>query len=152
MENRQLAAAFRELADLMEIVGEDRFRVAAYRRASDTIRHEARPLAALAARHQLQSLPGIGPAIGAEITEMLTTGEFAHLTRMRAALPAVVIALMGVPGIGPKTAAALHARFNLPDLAAYERAFQAGALKSVKGIGAHREAEILSGLHARIAT
>ncbi len=152
MENRQIAAAFRELADLMEIAGEDRFRVSAYRRASDTIRHESRPLAELAARHQLQSLPGIGPAIGAEITEMLETGEMAHLTAMREAFPAVVIALMRVPGIGPKTAASLHARFNLPDLASYEHAFQAGALKTVKGIGAHREAEILSGLQARIAT
>ncbi|HEY8291259.1 MAG TPA: helix-hairpin-helix domain-containing protein [Thermomicrobiales bacterium] len=152
MENRQIAAAFRELADLMDIAGEDRFRVSAYRRASDTIRHEPRPLAELAARHQIQSLPGIGPAIGAEIAEMLTTGEFARLTAMREALPAVVIALMRVPGIGPKTAASLHARFNLPDLASYEQAFQAGALKTVKGIGAHREAEILSGLHARIAT
>ncbi len=152
MENRQIAAAFRELADLLEIAGEDRFRVSAYRRASDTIRHEARPLAELAARHQLQTLPGIGPAIGAEITEMLTTGGFARLDAMREALPAVVIALMRVPGIGPKTAASLHARFNLPDLASYERAFEAGAMKGVKGIGAHREAEILSGLRARIAT
>ncbi len=152
MENRQIAAAFRELADLLEIAGEDRFRVSAYRRASDTIRHEARPLAELAAHHQLQSLPGIGPAIGAEITEMLTTGTFARLKAMREALPPVVIALMRVPGIGPKTAATLHARFNLPDLPAYEQAFQAGALKTVKGIGVHREAEILSGLHARIAT
>ncbi|MGI8687137.1 MAG: PHP domain-containing protein [Thermomicrobiales bacterium] len=152
MENRQIAAAFRELADLLEIAGEDRFRVSAYRRASETIRHEARPLAELAARHQLQSLPGIGPAIGAEITEMLTTGDFAHLNTMRGAFPAVVIALMRIPGIGPKTAAALHARFNLPDLAAYEQAFQSGALKTIKGIGVHREAEILSALHARIAT
>jgi len=152
LENRQIAAAFRELADLLEIAGEDRFRVSAYRRASDTIRHEARPLAELAAHHQLQSLPGIGPAIGAEITEMLTTGTFARLKAMREALPPVVIALMRVPGIGPKTAATLHARFNLPDLPAYEQAFQAGALKTVKGIGVHREAEILSGLHARIAT
>jgi len=152
LENRQVSAALRELADLMEIAGEDRFRVSAYRRASDTVRHEARPLAALAARHQLQSLPGIGPAIGAEITEMLTTGEFARLNALREALPAVVVALMSVPGIGPKTAASLHARFNLPDLPSYEQAFQAGALKTVKGIGAHREAEILSGLHARIAT
>lgn len=152
MENRQIAAAFRELADLMDIAGEDRFRVSAYRRASDTIRRESRPLAELAARHQLQSLPGIGPAIAAEIAEMLTTGQFARLTAMREALPAVVIALMHVPGIGPKTAATLHARFNLPDLESYERAFQAGALKTIKGIGAHREAEILSGLQARIAT
>ncbi len=152
MENRQIAAAFRELADLLEIAGEDRFRVSAYRRASDTIRHEARPLAVLATHHQLQSLPGIGPAIGAEITEMLTTGEFARLNTMREAFPAVVIALMRVTGIGPKTAATLHARFNLPDLAAYEQAFESGALTTIKGIGVHREAEILSGLHARIAT
>ncbi len=48
LENRQIAAAFRELADLLEIAGEDRFRVSAYRRASETIRHEPRPLAALA--------------------------------------------------------------------------------------------------------
>jgi len=152
LENRQIAAAFRELADLLEIAGEDRFRVSAYRRASDTIRHEARPLAVLATHHQLQSLPGIGPAIGAEITEMLTTGEFARLNTMREAFPAVVIALMRVTGIGPKTAATLHARFNLPDLAAYEQAFESGALTTIKGIGVHREAEILSGLHARIAT
>ncbi len=134
----------------MDLAGEDRFRVSAYRRASDTIRHEARPLAEMRTLHALQTLPGIGPAIAAEIQEILTTGRYRRLEEMRAAMPAVVIALMHVPGIGPKTAAQLHANLQLPDLPSYERAFQAGALRGIKGIGARREAEILSGLRARI--
>jgi DNA polymerase (family 10) len=150
LDNRHIAAAFRELADLMDLAGEDRFRVSAYRRASDTIRHESRPLAEMKTLHALQTLPGIGPAIAAEIQEMLTTGRYRRLEEMRAAMPAIVIALMHVPGIGPKTAAQLHATLQLPDLPAYERAFQAGALRGIKGIGARREAEILSGLRARI--
>lgn len=150
MDNRHIAAAFRELADLMDLAGEDRFRVSAYRRASDTIRHEPRPLAEMATLHQLQTLPGVGPAIATEIQEILTTGEFRRLSELREAMPAVVIALMHVPGIGPKTAAHLHATLHLPDLPAYEEAFRAGALRGIKGIGARREAEILSGLRARI--
>jgi DNA polymerase (family X) len=150
LDNRHIAAAFRELADLMDLAGEDRFRVSAYRRASDTIRHESRPLSEMKTLHALQTLPGVGPAIAAEIQEIQTTGHFRRLEEMRAAMPAVVIALMRVPGIGPKTAAQLHANLQLPDLPAYERAFQAGALRGIKGIGARREAEILSGLRARI--
>ncbi len=151
MDNRYIAAVFRELADLLDLAGEDRFRVSAYRRASDTIRHESRPLADFRSLHALQTLPGIGPAIAAEIQELLTTGRLTRLDALRLEMPAVMMALMRVPGIGPKTAAQLHARLNLPDLRAYADAFANGALRNIKGIGVRREAEIISGLRARIA-
>ena len=152
MENREIAALLREFAELLELSGEDRFRVAAYRRASDTVRHEARPLASFGGAAHLQSLPGIGPTIAAEIAALLATGSFARLDELRAAFPRVVMDLMRVPGLGAKTAAALHARLGLPDLPAYAAAIEGGALRSMKGFGAKREAEILSGLMARIAT
>ena len=151
MQNRFIAAVLREYAELLDLSGEDRFRVSAYRRASDTVRGAAEPLEEIAARHQLQRLPGIGQAISAEIEEVIATGHITRLDALRAAMPPVVIALMRVPGIGPKTAMQLHAQLHLPDLAAYEEAIRAGALSGVKGIGARREAEILSGLRARIA-
>lgn len=151
LENRQIAAVFRMYADLLELAGEERFRIAAYRRASDTIRHAETPITDLFARHQLQSLPGIGPRIAEEIEELLTTGRVTGFDALRAAVPPVVVALTRVPGIGPKTALQLHQRLNLPDLAAYEQAVAGGALRSIKGIGVRREAEILSGLRARVA-
>lgn len=152
MDNRRIAAALHELAELLELAGEDRFRVGAYRRASETVRHEQRPVAELTTLHGLQTIPGVGPAIAADIQELLATGSLARLEQLRQEFPPMLIALMHVPGIGPKTAAVLHHRFNLPDLAAYERAVVAGELRDVKGIGARREADILSGLRARVQT
>ncbi len=152
LDNRRIAAALHEFAELLELAGEDRFRVGAYRRASETVRHEQRPVAELTTLHGLQTIPGVGPAIAADIQELLTTGSLARLEQLRREFPPMLIALMHVPGIGPKTAAVLHHRFNLPDLAAYERAVVAGALRDVKGIGARREADILSGLRARVQT
>jgi DNA polymerase (family 10) len=151
LQNREIAALFREYSELLNLAGEDRFRVAAYRRASDTIRHEERPLAELAARRQLQSLSGIGPAISAEIDEILETGTWERLEELRTAMPRVLLELTRVPGLGMKTATALHANLQLPDLAGYEAAIRGGALKGFKGIGARREAEILSGLQARLS-
>lgn len=150
MENRQIAAALHELAELLEISSDDGFRVAAYRRASDIVRRVAEPLADIAARSELTRLPGIGTGIAADITELLATGHLARLDQLRLALPSALIALTRVPGIGPKTAAALHARLNLPDLPAYAAAIQGGALRGMKGIGTRREEDILSGLRARL--
>lgn len=150
MENRQIAAALHELAELLELSGDEGFRVAAYRRASDTVRRVAEPLAEVAARGELTHLSGVGTGIAADITELLATGHLARLDQLRLALPTALIALTRVPGIGPKTAAALHARLNLPDLPAYADAIQHGALRGMKGIGARREEDILSGLRARM--
>ena len=151
MENRDIASVFRMYADLLEIAGDERFRIAAYRRASDTIRHTETPITDLFARHQVQSLSGIGPRIAEEIEELLTTGHIAALDELRVAVPEVVVALTRVPGIGPKTALQLHQQLNLPDLTAYQTAVVNGALRSIKGIGVRREAEILSGLRVRVA-
>jgi len=150
VENRHISAALHELAELLELSGDDGFRVAAYRRASDTVRHVPEPLADVAAQGGLTDLPGIGTGIAADINELLTSGHLARLDQLRLALPPALIALTRVPGIGPKTAAAIHARLNLPDLPTYAEAIQGGALKGMKGIGARREEDILSGLRARL--
>ncbi len=119
MENRHIAAALHELAELLELSGDDGFRVAAYRRASDTLRRVAEPLTDIAAQGNLTHIPGVGTGIAADITELLATGHLARLDQLRLVLPPALIALTRVPGIGPKTAATLHARLNLPDLPAY---------------------------------
>ncbi len=152
LNNRHIAAVFHELSALLELAGNEPFRVAAYRRASETLRRIEPPLAELAARHELQAIPGIGEGIAADIEELLATGRLARLDALRVTLPPVLIALMHVPGIGAKTAAALHARLGLPDLRAYETAILGGALRGMRGIGEKREADILSGLRARLSS
>lgn len=148
MDNRQIAAALHELAGLLELDGDEGFRVAAYRHASETVRRVPEPLAELNARHTLTEIPGVGQGIAADIAELLTTGHLARLDALRAQLPPVLIALTRVSGIGPKTAATIHARLDLPDLPAYAAALDAGALRGIKGIGAQRERDIRSGLRA----
>ncbi len=152
MNNRHIAAMLHELAGLLELDGDESFRVAAYRRASETVRRVPEPLAELHARHALTEIPGVGSGIAADIAELLATGHLARLDALRAQLPPVLVALTRVSGIGPKTAATLHARLNLPDLPAYAAALDAGEWRGIKGIGTQRERDIRSGLRAVLSS
>lgn len=120
--NTGLAERLRDYADILEVQGADGFRVAAYRRAADTIAALDRAAAAiLAAEGQsgLMQLPGIGPSIAPALTEMLTTGRWSQLERLRGALDPERL-FRTIPGVGPELAARLHDALDAETLEALE--------------------------------
>jgi len=138
--NAALAGALREVAERLAAQGANPFRVAAYRRAADTVQDWAEPLARVFARDGvdgLDALPHVGKGISAALAELLASGRWALLEQLREG-GAAEAALMAVPGIGAELAHRLHDELGLDTLEALEAAAHDGRLRQVHGLGARR--------------
>ncbi|MEW5964591.1 MAG: helix-hairpin-helix domain-containing protein [Pseudomonadota bacterium] len=150
--NVAIAAKLREMADVLEQQQADGFRVAAYRRAAGTIEDLATPVESLLNDKDptaLIELPGIGRGIAAAIAEMVGTGRWTQLERLRGALAPEQL-FRTVPGIGPKLAERIHDELHIDTLEALELASHDGRLDHVPGIGARRAAAIRASLGERL--
>jgi DNA polymerase (family 10) len=144
---RLVAVAFEEFADLLEILGgPDARKAAAYRRAAVSVREAAEPLEALWSSGRLETLPGIGPTLARKIDEYLRSGRMEALERLRQQVPPGVLALMSVPGLGPRTAGLVWRSLGVASLKDLEAAARAGRLRQLPGMGPRREEAILRGL------
>ncbi|HYW04522.1 MAG TPA: helix-hairpin-helix domain-containing protein [Gammaproteobacteria bacterium] len=142
--NPRVADRLRDAADILEQQGADRFRVGAYRRAAQTVAGLDRDLRELIAERGVEALlalPGIGRGIATAIEEILRTGRWAQLERLRGTLDPVRL-FQTVPGIGPQLARAIHDELQVDTLEALEVAAHDGRLEGVRGIGPRRAAAI----------
>ncbi len=148
--NEDVAAIFDALADLLEIQGENPFRVRAYRSAARTVRELPRSLASLAAEGaDLAELPTIGPDLAGKILEILATGRLAALEEARRRVPVPFAELIELPGLGPRRARQLHEALGVGTLDELETALRAGRLRGVRGFGARSEERLLAELERR---
>ena len=144
--NSDLADRFDQLADLSEILGEQSFRVGAYRRAATRIRDTATSVAELALEGKAKELPDIGKTIEAKIVEVAETGDMAALAKRRAEVPGEVASFMRLPGLGPKTAARIWRELGVTTLPELKAAAEGERLRALSGMGAATEAKILKAL------
>lgn len=138
MDNDAIARRFHRLAALMEVRGDDPFRLRSYRNAAEAIEVWPTPLKEIAEKEGvvgLQEIPGIGKAIAGKVVELLKKGTFDAWERLTAETPESVLDLLEIPGIGPKTAALLHQRFKVSSLADLKTFVNSGGLDMVDGIG-----------------
>ena len=145
MDNDAIARRFHRLAALMEVRGDDPFRLRSYRNAAEAIEVWPTPLKEIAGKEGvagLQEIPGVGKAIAGKVIELLSKGTFDAWERLTAETPESVIDLLEVPGIGPKTAALLHQRFKVSSLADLKVFVNSGGLDMVDGIGPKTAARI----------
>ncbi|HEV2837565.1 MAG TPA: helix-hairpin-helix domain-containing protein [Pyrinomonadaceae bacterium] len=149
MKNEEIARRFYRLSALMEIRGDDPFRLRSYRNAAEAIEVWPTPLKEIAEKEGvagLQEIPGVGKAIAGKVIDLLERGTFDAWERLTAETPETVLDLTEIPGIGPKTAALLHQRFkvsSIPDLKAF---VVGGGLEMVDGIGSKTEERIKEAL------
>ena len=146
MKNLEIARAFDLIGDLLELKGENPFRIRAYRRAARNLEALTEDLETLAAQGRLDEIPGIGPDLAGKIGEYLETGRVEALESLRREVPAGLADLMGVPGVGPKTAKLLHDRLKVTDLGQLETLARAGKLRGLPGIQAKTEQNLLKGI------
>ena len=138
MDNESIARRFFRLAALMEIRGDDPFRLRSYRNAAEAIETWPKPLQTIAKEEGiegLQTIPGVGKAIAGKILELLDKGTFDAWEKITAETPATVLELLEIPGIGPKTAATLHQKFKVSSREDLKKFVEGGGLEMVDGIG-----------------
>ncbi len=146
--NQQIAMKLAQAADLLEQQGANPFRVSAYRRASETVSRLEQDIGEYTKTEGnagLIALPNIGKGIASAIEELLTTGRWAQLERLRGTLDPVHL-FQTVPGIGPKMAEQIHETLHIDTLEALETAAYDGRLEAVHGMGIRRIAGIRNSL------
>jgi DNA polymerase (family X) len=138
MNNESIARRFYQLAALMEIRGDDPFRLRSYRNAAEAIETWPTQLKEIAEQEGiagLQTIPGVGKAIAGKIVELFQRGTFDAWEKLTTETPATVLDLLEIPGIGPKTAAMLHQKFKVSSLEELQKFVAGGGLEMVDGIG-----------------
>ena len=138
MNNETIAKRFHRLAALMELRGDDPFRLRSYRNAAEAIEVWPTPLIEIAEKEGvagLQTIPGVGKAIAGKVIELLDRGTFDAWERIIAETPETLLDLLELPGIGPKTAALLHQKFKVSSINELKKFVAGGGLDLVDGIG-----------------
>ena len=150
MQNPDIARVFDEVAYLLEIQDANPFRVRAYRNAARTIRDFPEPVADLvrAGTKDLTEIPGIGEDLAEKITEIVTTGELPLRKQLAAKLPAGLLDLLRIPGLGPKRVKLLHKKLKVKSAADLAAALDKGKIQKLKGFGPKMEEKMRAGLGA----
>jgi len=146
MKNIEIADLFNEIADFLEIKDENPFRIRAYRRVAQALEGLSEDIAAIAERNALQDVPGIGKDLAAKIQEYLTGGKIEYLEDLRKEIPVGVVELMGIHGVGPKTAKLLYEQVGVESVEKLEELVKAHRLAGLPGIKAKTEENILKGI------
>ena len=144
--NADLADQLDLLADISEILGEESFKIIAYRRAATRIRETPSPVAELALSGRATDLPGIGKTIEQKVLEVVEEGEMKALAKRRGQVPEGVVEFLRLPGVGPKTAARIWSELGITTLDGLQAAAEAGRLRGLSGLGQKSEEKILKSL------
>jgi DNA polymerase (family X) len=148
VDNRGIAQVLGEIADLLEIKGENAFKIRAYRSASETIAAYPDAVARLDDK-QLRDIPGIGKDLAARIRELAESGNSCYHQELLQLFPQTILDLLRLQGVGPKTVALLYSSLNISSLEALAAAARDGRIRSLKGMGAKKEAQILKAIEER---
>jgi DNA polymerase (family 10) len=144
VNNTDIARVFEDIADLLQIKGENVFKIRAYQRAARAIGYLPREIdAMIAAGEDLRVIPGVGEAIAKKITELVATGRLEFYDKLKAGLPPGVSTLLTVPGIGPKRALELSSQLGIRDIDGLEQAIRDGRVAGLFRMGEKTAGNIL---------
>jgi DNA polymerase (family 10) len=146
MKSYEIARLFERMADVLELQGENPFRIRAYRRAAQNLETLSEDVETLARENRLEEVPGVGVDLAGKISEYVRTGHIKEIDTACRTVPRGVVELLDVPGIGPKMAKQLYEREGVTSLAKLERLAAAGRLRGLRGIQARTEQNIVRGI------
>jgi DNA polymerase (family 10) len=145
MQNEEIAKVLDEIGDMLEIAGENFFRVRAYHNAARAIRDQPVPVGELTPE-QIDEIPGIGADLAEKITTLAKTGDLPLHRQLSAKFPREVLELCNIPGLGPKRVRVLADILDVHGRDDLERAVRSGRLRTIRGFGAKSEEKILEAL------
>ena len=149
MKNSDVAKIFQDIADLLELKGENVFKIRAYQKAARAIEYHPRELEAMIDEGEdLQSIPGVGEAIAKKAAELVTTGKLGYYENLKGEFPQGITNLLDVPGIGPKTANKLSSELGISSVDELERAINDGRVAGLFRLGERTADNILHQIQA----
>ena len=146
LTNGDLARIFHEIGDMLEVKGELVFKTVAYHRAADAIAHNPVDLVYAYRAGTPPRIAGVGQAISDKIAELARTGRLAFYDRLSAEVSPELVALLRIPGLGPKTVRQLAAELKIESMADLQAAAEAGLIRGLRGMSVKTEALILEGI------
>ena len=149
VDNSEVARVLQQIADMLEFKNENPFKFRSYQMAAETIGSMGTPIADIIARGgaaELQTIPGIGRTISTQILEIVQTGRSSYFDELTKDVPASVLGLRKVSGIGLKTAQLLYRDFGIKSLAELKTFTDSGGLSSVSGLGEKTTARVKASL------
>jgi DNA polymerase (family 10) len=146
MKNKELADLFEKMADVLEFKGENPFKISAYRKASRIIGDLTQDIEEIAEKGELKNIPGIGEGMAQKIVEYLKTGKVSKFEEVRKGVSDELIAIMDIPGMGPKTLSMLHKEKGISNFSQLEKALEDGSLMGLFGIGEKKIENIKRGI------
>jgi len=144
--NAEIAAALDELGALYQLDGAVKYRVLAYGTAAKAIRESPVSVADLAAAGRATEVPGVGKTLAEKIDALLETGEIPAAVKLKAKFPPTLVEVMGVPGVGAKTARRLFDELGVATLEDLKQAAEGERIRDLKGLGPKAEENVLAGL------
>lgn len=155
MENAEFASIFFKIAELLELKGENPFKIRAYEKAGrnlGSLTDNLEDIYAASGLKGLEEIPGIGKAIAEHIEELIKTGKIRKYQSLIKEFPKGFLEIINTPGLGPKTANLLYKKLKIDSLAKLEKAAKAGSLRQLPGFGAKKEENILRGIALKKAS
>jgi DNA polymerase (family 10) len=146
MDATQVARILDEMGTLLEVQGENPFRCRAYHNAAQTLRDLPGDLAEMVADGSIAKVPNIGETMLEKVTQLVTTGHLRSYEDLRRKTPAGLVALLRVPGLGPKKIKALHDSLKISSLADLRKAAESGKIAPISGFGEKTQKKILEGI------
>jgi DNA polymerase (family 10) len=148
LSNGELARVFHEIGDMLEVKGELVFKTVAYHKAADAIAHSPVEISRAYLDGKPPKIAGIGDAIAKKIEELARTGHLAYCDKLREEVPPSLVALLQIPGVGPKTVKQLHDELGIESLDDLRHAAESGGMRGLKGMSEKTEQAVLAGIAA----
>jgi DNA polymerase (family 10) len=146
MKNKEIAEIFEKMADILEFKGENPFKISAYRKASRIIGDLTQDIEEIAEKGKLKDVPGIGEGMAEKIAEYLKTGKISKFEEVKKGVSDELMAIMDIPGMGPKTLSMFHKEKGISNLSQLEKAVENGFLIGLPGIGEKKVENIKRGI------
>jgi DNA polymerase (family 10) len=146
MKNREIADLFAKMAEILEFKGENPFKIRAYSKAARIIGDLTHDIEEIAQRDELKEIPGIGEGMAEKIVEYLKTGRVSKFDEAKKGIPDELIAIMDIPGMGPKTLSMLHKEKKIGNLSQLGKAVEDGSLVGLPGMGDKKVENIKRGI------
>src|SRR5438876_4777689 len=149
MDKDKVAEILVEIGVLLELKGENPFKTRAYTNAARAVENLDESLEKVIAEDRLGEIKGIGEALQKKITELVTTGRLVYHEELKASIPPGLLAILEIPGVGPKKIKALHDKLRITTVEQLEEACKNGRVAELPGFGAKTAANICEGINRR---